>query len=203
MTHDSREKTVSFEESSYRNRAVPPELGARFARAFDLSDRPETLGEWVEQFRRRARTATDWPPAVEDLCLTDDSRHEATVDVETRHFHCDLDALLVPFLTDGAVRIRSETPVDSETVVAEVGRESMTFAPSDAVLSLGAGDAATDGFDPEVAYGQICTYVNAFASMAEYERWAETVPEAETTAIPFAGGLRMAGEMVRPGERSA
>lgn len=136
------------------------------------------------------------------MCTSDESRHEARTDGESRHFQCVLDTLLLPFVVDGEVKARSRSPVSEAVVEIEASQQDVRVDPDDAVMSLGvAVDAAPpqDVSDalPEYGYGALCPYVNAFPDRAEYDRWAESADDAVTMALPLTEGFALADGLLQ------
>jgi hypothetical protein len=134
---------------------------------------------------------------MDTLCTTKRSRHRARIDGDTHHFHCVLDALVVPFVikADEPVFIRSESPVSETIVEIRAGRDMLTVEPADAVMSFGAstdlGEPDTDEFDLSLAHKRFCPYANAFPTEAEYKEWAAQT-DAVTTAFPIEVGYQLA-----------
>ncbi|UPV75492.1 alkylmercury lyase family protein [Halorussus limi] len=180
---------------SVEERRLPPEIGANLRALFDTEDRPETVGAWVEAVA--GAFGDEWPPAVADLCHDDEGLHRAETEGETYRFVCVLDAVMLPFLTDGSVTVRSEDPETGETVASRVSRTGIETDPENAVLSFGV--AETEGNDaptPEATYGALCPYVHAFPDEDAYERWDERT-DAPTTALPLSEGFGLARALVR------
>ncbi|MBX0324278.1 alkylmercury lyase family protein [Halomicroarcula sp. F13] len=130
-------------------------------------------------------------------CLCHDSENRATIDGDTYHFHCVLDALVVPFVieADKPVLIRSESPVSGTVIEIRAGRDTLIVEPTDAVMSFGAAidfdTPDTDEFDLSLAHERFCPYANAFPTEAEYEKWAAQT-DAVTTAFPIEVGYQLA-----------
>lgn len=110
-------------------REIEPSLEAteQLQTAFGLPQSPTTLEEWVT-ITSAVADELGLTVSMDTLCTTEHSRHQATIDGDTHHFHCVLDALVVPFLceTDEPVQIRSESPVFG-TIVESVDYQSRTI----------------------------------------------------------------------------
>lgn len=190
-------------ETAVANREISPRVAASFQQVFGLDDRPETLGEWAEATASTLDDA-DVTLGVEEMCLTDESPHEARVGDEVEHFACVLDTLLLPFLRDepGAVEVRSRSPVSEAVVEATVSAEDISVSPDGAVMSFGVTAdpdppaAATDALY-EYGYANFCPYIRAFADEAEYEEWAADTPDAATMALPLTEGFELARRLAR------
>lgn len=183
---------------SVLDRELPDPMVDRFA-AIGLERSPETIGEWIES-TTDVLEASNVPTGLEAMCTADHERHEATFGGETRYFHCVLDTLLVPFVTDvdEPVTVRSRSPVSGDIVDVRVSREEIDVSPDDAVMSFGiAADVDVEGplggaIDPELAYELFCPYVNAFTFRDEYERWADETESAITIGITVVEGFELA-----------
>lgn len=182
--------------STFREIELPPEVAEQLQTAFGLPQSPTTLEEWVT-ITSAVADELGLTVSMDTLCTTERSRHRATIDGDTHHFHCVLDALVVPFVieTDEPVLIRSESPVSETIVEIRAGRDTFTVEPANAVMSFGAAtdlDAPDTGeFDLSLAHERFCPYANAFPTEAEYEEWAAQT-DAVTTAFPIAIGHQLA-----------
>ena len=127
---------------------------------------------------------------METLCTADTSRHQATIDDETRFFHYMLDALIVPFLrdTDDQVIIHSESPISDTVVEIQAGQDSLIVDHPGAVMSFGVAtdiDAPdAEDVDLSLGYEWFCPYTNTFPTKAEYKEWA-----SQTDAVTMAMSL--------------
>jgi hypothetical protein len=208
--------TVADAREASRSRPIPDALGGRLRTAHELDDTPATIGDWMDGIRdtmaergearpegeppneraAEGREQLDGPPAVADLCVAGAARHRAAWDGSTEQFHCTIDALMVPFITDEPVTVTSASPRDGTLVTVEVDGDQVVVTPGDAVLSLGAAAVEDgDGFDRDAAIQGLCAYGNAFPSREDYETWAADV-DAETTAIPLTEGVGLAADIV-------
>lgn len=182
--------------STFREIELPPEVAGQLQTAFGLPQPPTTLEEWVT-ITSAVADELGLTVSMDTLCTTEHSRHRATIDGDTHHFHCVLDALVVPFVieTDEPVSIRSESPVSETIVEIRAGRDAFTVEPVDAVMSFGVAtglDAPdTDEFDLSLAHERFCPYANAFPSETEYGKWAAQI-DAVTTVFPIEVGYQLA-----------
>lgn len=171
---------------------LPPHVGERMATLYGSDDRFETAAEWLRATERIVGDGTGDGATEADLCRVDDGAHTVEVDGERAAFVCVLDPLVVPFLRGRPATVRSESQVDGDPVVVDVEANGAAVRPEGAVVSLGvAHDLAED--DPltaERVYGEVCPYVHAFASPAEYERWDAEVAAA-TASVPMATGVAL------------
>lgn len=182
--------------SAYRGPAIPRPLGEGLRVALDLEQRPRTFGEYVDEMAslvERDGLEVD----LDTLCTTDDSPHRATFRGETQHYHCTLDALIVPFLADDVDRVDIETasPVSGDPITYTVADAAIEVEPTEAVLSFGVGTdvegPSPDARSPALAYRRVCPYGKAFASREEYEQWAEAT-DAHTMPMTLEDALALA-----------
>lgn len=182
-------------------RPIPDEMGELIATAYGMIDTPETLDDWVTGLRTWARENDLWPPSFDDLCHADDSSHVLELDGETHHFHCVLDPLMTPGLLDREeMVVHTASPLEGAEVAIRIADGEIEVMPSTAVLSIGASRSIErlggDEFAPEIAYEQLCAYVNAFPNRTTYDAWAAETPEAATMAIPLLEGVELARAIV-------
>lgn len=172
---------------------LPSHVGERLATLYDRAERFETAAEWLAATERVVGDGTDGAATEADLCRVDDGAHVVEVDGERTGFACVLDPLVVPFLRERPATIRSESRVGGEPIVVEVASDGVAVRPAGAVVSLGVADDldADAPLTPERVYREVCPYVHAFASPAEYETWAADAPAA-TTSVPMATGVALA-----------
>lgn len=187
---------MTVHDSTILERELPDELADQFA-AIGLAHAPETVGEWIELTTSVLEDA-DLPTDLEVMCTSDHGRHEATFGEETRHVHCVLDTLLVPFVIDAdePVTARSKSPESGEIIEILVTREEISTSPETAVMSFGIAtdieEPIDDPIDPTVIYELFCPYVNAFTSREEYKQWADETEEAITIGMPMEAGFALA-----------
>lgn len=209
MDHD-HSKSIDDNFDSLDDQDVPPDLGATLQATFGTDEPPTTLRDLVALVSR-VLDESDHPIGVEDLCTASDGRHVARIDDESRHFHCVLDTLFLPFLRPAAtpVEVRSVSPTsdadgdadrgDVVEITASPGTVSVT--PPEAVMSVGLADgielADPTDVDATLGYTEFCPYVNAFPSRATYEQWDRETPGATTMAVSFPTGLALARELAR------
>jgi hypothetical protein len=177
---------------------LPPHVGERLATLFDREGRFETGAEWVAAIRETSEATEGRPPTIDDLCTMSDGAH--TVDLEgndeTTAFVCVLDPLAVPFLEDCPGTVRSRTPEDGTNVTIAVTGDAATVTPSNAVVSLGVSrhPDVERPISHEGIYQEVCPYIHVFASVDEYERWADGL-DAATTSVPAETGVALAREL--------
>lgn len=172
---------------------LPPHVGAQLASLYGRAERFATADEWAVAVRESTTAVQGRTPTVEDLCYLDDGLHTVERGGESDSFVCVLDPLVVPFIESRPATIRSVTPEDEATVTFDVGTDGVSVEPIGAVISLGAArtGATDDPLSPERIYQETCPYIHAFASPAEYDRWAAGV-DAATTSVPAATGVAIA-----------
>lgn len=176
------------------NDALDVDLPAAVASAFQTSlaaDRsPRSLDDWITLLDS---FDDDWPPAVADLCHSDDGLHRADTPDQSFRFACVLDAMLLPFLHDAETTVTSRVPGTADDVVFHVTERAVTGSP-DAVISFGAASRPPKGeVTPAHAYGTICPFIHTFPDTDSYEDWAVGVDGATTAlSLPDALGLAKA-----------
>jgi hypothetical protein len=184
---------------------IDDELRPHLARAFGFEDQPATYEAFWEPMLRTFADALGRGLTLEDLCTTDSSPHWATVRGETRYYRCVTDAYLLGILLDEPVTARTVSPVSGTELVVEFDTDGAVSTPAGAVHSFGvdrAVDAPDGPITPETMYGRLCPYSKAFASRAEYDRWAAAHPEVASDAIPLDESLavqaRLLGDTTAP-----
>ena len=188
-------------EPTLEAREIPPPLSEQFRISLGFDRRPETLADWTEA---TARLLDDRhvPARLEELCLTETSRHEARVIGETLYFKCFFDMLLVPFVSESAseVQVRSRSLVSDTLVTGTVTPDEVSIEPDGAVMSFG---AATDVVSADyldvpatLAYRRFCPYIDAFPDESEYERWDKATESGVTMPLELAVGFALARRLV-------
>jgi hypothetical protein len=159
----------------YEGIRIPEELDRAVQRAVGITPRRhETLGELVRDIVEQRGAHRP-----EDLISEQQTRHEVSVDGHIFHTYCFLDALVLPFVTQGErFEVRSESPMSGGEVTALMTKESVDALPQDAIVSFGAARA-----EKGPVHATLCPYLNAFPSREEYERWVAKTPQAVTTAL--------------------
>lgn len=182
--------------SSYETRRVPSALGERLQQSYGLPRPPATLGGLVALRWPALGTATMEAAA---LCCGGPSRHEIVTDGQSRHTYCVLDTLLLPVIEGKAATVRSISPLNGEVVELTVTPERVEASPQAAVISFGVLREGEGTF-----YETGCPYINAFTSVAEYNRWSAATPEAVTLALSVAEAFGFAQALAGRGtsERS-
>lgn len=142
---------------------------------------PATFGDWLDALAGQFEDGAA-------LCTTDASRHEARVGEERHHLRCVLDGLVLAHLREEPVTVRSESRRSGEAVTLRADGNGVETDPAGAVVSFGVGSVA-EGTD---AYASFCPYVDAFPSLAAYERWAREA-DAATTPLSVAAARELAG----------
>ncbi len=183
---------------SYREIRIPEELDRRTQEMLEIPpQRHETLGELVATYNEH-----QGEPGPEDLVSESPTRHEARVGERTFHTHCFLDALVLPLvLGEKRAEIRSKSPVSGEEITAVVSDGAVEYSPPEAIVSFGVTRA---GHGPPQLVG--CPYINAFSSLAEYERWEAETPQAVTTPLSVGDAFALVRDAVggtqAPSERT-
>jgi alkylmercury lyase len=171
---------------------LPAELSERLGVVLALDHPPASFGDLAAALR--PVLTVEGGVAPERLCCAGPSRHEVRFDgnEEITHTHCVLDALILPLMADTTAHIRSIDPLGG-VVSITAGPGQVSSDAIDAVISFGA--ASGDGHD---VYEAVCPYINAFATRADYERWAAGTPEAITVALSLPDAAALAAELAFP-----
>lgn len=188
-------RAESNDAESVEERRLRPEVAENLRTLFGTDDRPETFGGWLDTLAETF--GDDWPPAIAELCHDEDGRHRAETDDETYRFVCVLDAILLPFLVEESVEVRSAGPETGETVTSVVSQAGIETDPEDAVLSFGVAsvEPGTE-VTARLTYETMCPYIHAFPDRDAYEQWDERT-DAPTTAMPLSDGFALARAMAR------
>ena len=177
---------------------IPPHVGERLAAMYGRDGRFETYAAWVSAIRTASDRTRDDPPTTDDLCHVEDGDHTVEIAGESHSFVCVLDPLALPFLRQTPGTVRSVTPEDGESITVDVTADGATVDTDGAVVSLGVSRESDVEGTPttEDVYAETCPYIHAFASVDEYERWADGV-DASTTSVPAETGVAIARELAR------
>lgn len=187
---------MNTDDTAYQGPEIPTPLGEQLRVVLDLDDRPRTFGDYVDAMAvlvDRDGIEVD----LETLCTTDESPHRATYAGQTQHYHCTLDAVIVPFVADDIDRVEVETvsPVSGDAIAYTITKSDIVADPPGAILSFGVAadveSTPTGGTTPTLAYRRICPYGKAFVSRTEYEQWADVV-DAHTMVISMKDSLELA-----------
>lgn len=179
------------------DRPIPDALANRLQTAFALDEPPATFADWAAAMIDTYETELDRDLGPDDLCLVDASNHEARIGGETYRYQCVLDALVVGYLTDGPVTVRSVPPT-AETPITVEFDDAVRIEPRGAVMSFGI-DADVEAPDypitPASMYGNLCPYGHAFPTEEAYADWAAS-SDAVSTAVPLRDGLAIARDLL-------
>lgn len=191
----------------YTEVEVSDALGARTRAIFELDQAPRTMGELGALFEEADNFATGEGFTWEDLLISDgETRHEVRIGDEVHHAYCFLDALVLPFVLDRRVEIRSRPPGGGETVEVVATPRRLEATPASAVMSFGmsldlpeaADELGTD--DPaallDLTHAEGCPRINAFPDEAAYRAWdreADAVSVVMTLAQAYAMAHDTAG----------
>lgn len=189
------------DDPAYRGPEIPPPLGEGLRVGLDLEHRPRDFSEYVDAMATlvdRDGLEVD----LDTLCTTEASPHRATFRGGTQHYHCTLDAIIVPFLADDVERVTIETlsPVSGDRITFAVIDAAIEADPAGAVLSFGVAAQVepppADAWSPALAYRLVCPYGKAFVSRAEYDEWADAT-DAHTMAVSMEDALALALALAR------
>ncbi len=175
-------------------RRIPAELADRLTAVFGLSERPATIDDLADVFQ----AGSGAPPRLEDLYSDRPSRHQVTIDAETRYTHCVMDALLLAIAAGDSADIRSTSPTSDGVVALHVRPDGVRADPPTAVVSFGVARA-----DRGAVQQTACPYINVFGSEDEYARWAAATPEAATMSLPLDEAVALTRAMAGPGTTAA
>lgn len=204
IENDSEDETThtpefnNFQMADSIHTQIPSELREELAKTFSLATAPATTEEFA------AALPTELVNSIDDLCVTESSRHKISVDDKSYHVNCVLDTIILPFLlnTSGDFEITSESPV-SGTVIrinGSLGTETIEVTPKEAVMSFGVKRTSERPDDEEVTprfvYSNFCPYVNAFVSEAEYNQWVAETTDVISTPMSFEDAFDLAQGLI-------
>lgn len=188
--------------SDYTEIEIPGALSERSATLMGLDDAPETVGDIVDDHNESEALVPEgftW----QDMLVTEDSRHAVRVGGDRYNTYCILDALILPFLHDEEVEIRSDPPGGGATVEIRAGPDALEAEPASTVVSFGFSTdvpetpASLSADDPEgltdLIHAEGCPQINAFPDAEAYEDWAREA-EAATVGMTLAQAYAMAGD---------
>lgn len=167
----------------------------------DLEETPQTLGEFAH-LHGRSSLFVPGELTVEDMLITDDSRHEVRLAEGTVHTYCILDALILPFLEEEPVEITTRPPGSEETIELVASSEGLRGGREEMVVSFGFSrrlqqlasnvEERSRGEVLEIVHEHGCPKINLFEDEAAYEAWAS---EADAVTMPI--GLPQALALAR------
>lgn len=194
----------------YAQIEIPEGLARRTRALVGAEETPRTLGDIVhvhDETEAFVPEAFTW----QDMLVAEDSRHEVLVDDERFNTYCVLDALVLPFLLDERVEIRSMPPVGDNPIEIETTARLLEARPASAVVSFGFSldipetrrslDAADPASLQELLHSEACPKINAFPDRSAYEAWAAET-DAVTIGLTLAQAYAMARDVALPLERS-
>jgi hypothetical protein len=174
--------------TSYRNIAIPRELAHRLRQVFHLDAAPRTLDDLSSCESVDLGPFTD--RIIARLVSATPTRHQVYIGGETVYTYCVMDAFMLPVLRGAPAEIESPDAETGNKIRVHVTPRSAVennAALSEAVISFG---VAREG-DGSV-YSVACPFINLFASRINYDRWAQSHPEALTLAIPLGDAVALA-----------
>lgn len=176
--------------------ALPPHVGAPLGRLLDADRRLTDAADWIDAIAAVANDQPDEGFGEDDLCHASDGANEIAIDGDRLRFVCTVDPLVVPFLRNEPGTITASPPSGDDLVRIEMEPDGVNVEPDGAVLSLGvaAEDVADAPLTPAATYRNVCPYVQAFRSPADYRNWAADV-DAATTSVPMTTGVTLAGRL--------
>lgn len=191
---------VPEDGSDYADIEITGALGDRLSALMDTDEAPETLGGIV---RLHDETEAFLPEDFtwQDLFVTEDSRHVVRVPDDEYNTYCILDALILPFLLDEEVEIRSDPPGGEPPIQIRASPTELEARPASTVVSFGFSEAvpeaseALEADDPQglqdLVHAEGCPKINAFPDADAYRAWAEEA-EAATVGMTLAQAYAMA-----------
>lgn len=188
--------------SDYTGIEIPEPLARRTRTLFGLDEPPETLGELSALFESSDTFATGDRFTWEDLLVSEGgTRHEVRVGGDVYHTYCVLDALVLPFVLEQRVEIRSQPPGSEEVIEIVATPDLLKATPASTVVSFGVSralaettedmEALDDAALLELTHAKGCPRINAFPDHEAYETWDQTA-EAVTVVLTLAQAYAMA-----------
>lgn len=193
--------------TDYEHREVPDEIAAALSALAGMDETPTTLGAFDALTRTEA--FSPGKATIDEMLITDESRHEVQLADRTVNTYCILDALVLAYLTDEPIEVTTRPPGLEETIEFTASREGIQGAEEEMVVSFGFSTALpTDRqayedssveqiHDTTHRYG--CPKINLFPDEAAYEVWAREA-DAVTMALTLAEALGLARDTVESWE---
>lgn len=176
------------------DRTVPDDLADRIQTAFGFDEPPATFAEWADRMVETFEASLDRDLQPDDLCAVDSSNHAALIGDDVRYYRCALDAVIVGWLVDEPVTVRSEPPTSATVVRIVFDDDGVAIEPPGSVMAFGIDDDVRPPDGPvslESMYGTLCPHGHVFPSADDYDAWARDTA-AVTTAVPVADGVAIA-----------
>lgn len=191
--------------NDYTEIGIPEALARPTRILFGLDEAPETLGELSALFESSDTFATGDRFTWEDLLVSEgETRHEVRVGGDAYHTYCVLDALVLPFVLERRVEIRSQPPGSDEVIAIVATPQRLEASPASTVVSFGVSrdlveaskelEAQDESALLELTHAEGCPRINAFPDHAAYEAWAQTA-EAVTVVMTLAQAYALARDV--------
>lgn len=186
----------------YKEIEIPEALGRRIRSMMGLTGSPKTFGGLEACFEASDSFVTEGSFTWQDLLVSDgETPHEARVGDEVFHTYCVLDALVLPFVLEERVAIRSRPPKGGTVIEMDATPDRLKAKPRGAVVSFGASlglPETTDKApqeDPEglldLTHEEGCPTINSFPNVDAYRAWDQDT-DAVTVVLTLAQAYALA-----------
>lgn len=188
-----RSNTATIEPADgddYVDREVPDAIADVLKTLAGVDEAPRTLGGFADLGETDLFSPGE--AGLDEMLFTDESRHLVRLPDRTEHTYCFLDALVLAFVEDGPVEIRTRPPTSDEPTELVVSSERLQGAAGGSVVSFGFSSRLTtelsdvDGRSRaellDVIHRHGCPKINLFEDKQAYEAWAS---EADAVTMPL------------------
>lgn len=191
----------------YVDREVPDAIADVLKTLAGIDEAPRTLGGFAELGETDLFSPGE--AGVDEMLFTDESRHEVRLPDRTEHTYCFLDALVLAFVEDEPIEIRTRPPAADEPIELVVSSQRLQGAPEGSVVSFGFSSRLTTELSDvegrsraellDVIHRHGCPKINLFEDEQAYGAWARDA-DAVTMPLTLPQAYALARDTVRTWE---